>query len=144
MLLPLLRWQVDSPLRGGFERQRMTSHGVVALACVRCENGYSVLPLSHLRAEPMSKEQLDAVKDQLLSEDNADLRQKVLSAYLEEPERGANMIIAFATDKGLKLDATSDEVIDYVTNLDEDDIDIEMTPEMLAKVAGGFGWRMAR
>ena len=80
----------------------MTSHGVVALACVRCENGYSVLPLSHLRAEPMSKEQLDAVKDQLLSEDNSDLRQSVFSAYLEEPERGANMIIAFATDKGLK------------------------------------------
>ena len=47
------------------------------------------------------------------------------------------MIIAFATDKGLKLDATSDEVIDYLTNLDNDDIDIEMSPEVLAKVAGG-------
>ena len=41
MLLPLLRWQVDSPLRGGVERQRMPSHGVVALACVRCASGYS-------------------------------------------------------------------------------------------------------
>ena len=85
----------------------------------------------------MPQEQLDAVKDQLLSEDNADLRQKVFGAYLEEPERGASMIIAFATDKGLKLDATSDEVIDYLTNLDNDDIDIEMSPEVLAKVAGG-------
>ena len=87
----------------------------------------------------MSNEQLDAVKDQLLSDENSDLRQKVLSAYLEEPERGANMIIAFATDKGLKLDATSDEVIDYLTNLDNDDIDIEMSPEVLAVVAGGWG-----
>ena len=86
----------------------------------------------------MSNEQLDAVKDQLLSEDNADLRQSVFSAYLEEPERGANMIIAFATDKGLKLDATPSEVVDYIDNLDNDDIDIEMSPEVLAKVAGGL------
>ena len=48
----------------------MTSHGVVALACDRCEDGYLVLQLSHQVAEPMSKEQLDAVKDQLLAEDN--------------------------------------------------------------------------
>ena len=41
MLLPLLRWQVGSPLRGGFERQCMTSYGAVALACVRCASGYS-------------------------------------------------------------------------------------------------------
>ena len=113
------------------------SHGVVALACVRCANGYSVLILSHLAAEPMSKEQLDVVKEQLLSEENSDLRQSVFSAYLEEPERGANMIIAFATDKGLKLDATPSEVVDYMDNLDDDDIDIEMTPEMLTSIAGG-------
>ena len=85
----------------------------------------------------MSKEQLDAVRDQLLSEDNADLRQKVFSAYLEEPERGANMIITFATDKGLKLDTTPSEVIDYLESLDGDDVNIEMTPEMLASVSGG-------
>ena len=47
------------------------------------------------------------------------------------------MIIAFATDKGLKLDATSTEVVDCLDNLDDDDIDIEMTPEMLASVSGG-------
>ena len=119
----------------------MTSPGGVALGCVRCENGYSVLTLSHLRAEPMSKEQLDAVKDQLLSEDNSDLRQSVFSAYLEEPERGANMIIAFATDKGLKLDTSPSEVIDYLEKLDDEEIDIEMTPEMLASVSGGKSGR---
>ena len=85
----------------------------------------------------MSNEQLDAVKDQLLSEDNAELRQKVFGTYLEEPDRGANMIIAFATDKGLKLDATPSEVVDYMDNLDDDEIDIEMTPDMLASIAGG-------
>ena len=85
----------------------------------------------------MSNEQLDAVKDQLLSDENSDLRQKVFSVYLEEPERGANMIIAFATDKGLKLDATPSEVVDYLDNLDDDDMDIEMTPEMLTSVSGG-------
>ena len=90
----------------------------------------------------MSKEQLDAVKEQLLSKENEALKQSVFSAYLEEPERGANMIIAFATDKGLKLDATSTEVVDYLDNLDDDDdIDIEMTPEMLASVSGGKGLR---
>ena len=55
----------------------MTSHGGVVLACDRCASGSLVLTLSHLRAELMSKEQLDAVKDQLLSEDNSDLRQSV-------------------------------------------------------------------
>ena len=69
----------------------------------------------------MSQEQLDAVKDQLLSEENADVKQKVFGAYLEKPERGANMIIAFATDKGLKLDATPSEVVDYLDALDDDD-----------------------
>lgn len=84
-----------------------------------------------------SKKQLDAVKEQLLSEDNDDLRQSVYSAYLGEPERGANMIIAFATDKGLKLDATPSEVVDYLDNLDHDDMDIEMTPEMLISISRG-------
>ena len=96
----------------------------------------------------MSNEQLDAVKDQLLSEDNAELRQKVFGTYLEEPDRGANMIIAFATDKDLKLDATPSEVVDYLDNLDDDDMDIEMTPEMLTSVSGGkslnYGHRKAK
>ena len=87
----------------------------------------------------MSKEQLDAVKDQLLSEENADVKQKVFGAYLEKPERGANMIITFATDKGLKLDTTPSEVIAYLESLDDDDIDMELTPEMLTNVSGGKG-----
>ena len=85
----------------------------------------------------MLKEQLDAVSDQLMSDDNAEIRQKIFNAYQEEPERGADMIISFATDKGLKLDATADEVVNHLENLDEE-VDIEMTPEELASVSGGF------
>ena len=84
----------------------------------------------------MLKEQLDAVSDQLMSDDNAEIRQKIFNAYQEEPERGADMIIFFATDKGLRLDATADEVVNHLENLDEE-VDIEMTPEELASVSGG-------
>ena len=115
----------------------MTSHGVVALACVRCENGYSVLSLTYLRAEPMSKEQLDAVRDQLLAEQDNDLRQNFLNAFLEDAEKGAAMIINYAAEKGLKFDESTKEVIEYIGTLDGEDIDIEMTPEMLATVSGG-------
>ena len=91
----------------------------------------------------MLKEQLDAVSDQLMSDDNAEIRQKIFNAYQEEPERGADMIISFATDKGLKFDATVDEVVNHLENLDEE-VDIEMTPEELADVAGGFDtlWKL--
>ena len=51
----------------------------------------------------MSQEQLDAIKEQLWSEDNDGLSQSVFCAYLEAPERGANMIIDFANNKGLKV-----------------------------------------
>ena len=83
----------------------------------------------------MLKEQLDAVSDQLMSDDNAEIRQKIFNAYQEEPKRGADMIISFATDKGLKFDVTVDELVDHLENLDDDDI--ELSPEMLADVAGG-------
>ena len=87
----------------------------------------------------MLEEQFDAVWDQLMSDDNAEIREKIFSVCEEEAERGAEMIITFATDKGLKLDATADELVDHLENLDddEDDEDIELTPEMLADVAGG-------
>ena len=85
----------------------------------------------------MSKEQLDAVKKQLLSEDNDGLMQTIFSAYMEEPERGANMIISYAEEKGLKLDVTAKEVIDYMSS-QNDDTDIELSAEDLKNVAGGL------
>ena len=93
----------------------------------------------------MLEEQFDAVWDQLMSDDNAEIREKIFSVCEEEAERGAEMIITFATDKGLKLDATADELVDHLENLDDDE-DIELTPEMLADVAGGrrLGRRLIR
>ena len=135
-MLPSLPLLVVSTTDLVADHQRMTSPGVVALACVRCENGYSVLPLSHLRAEPMSKEQLDAVRDQLMSDDHAVLRQSIYRAFLEDAERGANMIIAFAKEKGLQFDASTEDVVQAMNTMDDEDIDFEMTPEMLASVSG--------
>ena len=71
-----------------------------------------------------------------MSDDNAEIREKIFSVCEEDAERGAEMIITFATDKGFKLDATADELVDHLENLDDDE-DIELTPEMLADVAGG-------
>ena len=83
----------------------------------------------------MSKEQLDAVRDQLLAEQDNDLRQTFLNAFLEDAEKGAGMIANYAAEKGLKLDESPKEVIEYIGNIDNEDI--ELTPEILASVSGG-------
>ena len=85
----------------------------------------------------MSKKQLDDVRDQLLAEKDNDLRQTFLNAFLEDAEKGAGMIINYAAEKGLKLDESTKEVIEYIGNIESEDIDIEMTQEMLASVSGG-------
>ena len=51
------------------------------------------------------------------------------------------MIINYAAEKGLKIDESPKEVIEYIGNIDSEDIDIEMTPEMLAIVSGGMKMR---
>ena len=91
---------------------------------------------NQISCQTMLQEQLDAVKVQLLSDDNAEIREKIYNAYLEEPERGANMIITFARDKGLKLDVTAGEVVNHLEKVDAD-VDIELTPEKLASISGG-------
>ena len=83
----------------------------------------------------MSKEQLDAVRDQLLTEQDNELRQTFLNAFLEDAEKGAGMIINYAAEKGLKLDESPKEVIEYIGNIDSEHI--ELTPEMLASISGG-------
>ena len=92
----------------------------------------------------MSKEQLDAVKEQLLSEENSDLRQSIFKASLEDPKSAANIIITFAAEKGLQLDSNADDVIDYMNSSQNDDVDVELTPEMLSSVSGGWAWGKAK
>jgi len=48
------------------------------------------------------------------------------------------MIIDFAREKGMKLDAPPSEVIDYINSIVAYDMDIEMTQEMLENVSGGM------
>ena len=93
------------------------------------------LILSHLRAEPMSNEKLDAVRDLLMSDDNAEILEKISSVWLEDPDKAPKLLFRFRY-KGLKLDATADEVVDHLEKLD-DDLDIELTPEMGVNVAKG-------
>ena len=83
----------------------------------------------------MTSDHLDAIKNQLQLEKNNDFRQSASVAFLEDKERGANMIVGFAADIGIKADAK--EVIEYLENIDDDEVDVEMTPEMLALAVGG-------
>ena len=92
----------------------------------------------------MLQEQLDAVRDQLNDDDYDDLRQSIYWAFLEDEERGANMIIAFAREKGLELEASPEDIVQVLKTLaeqleDDDELaDIELTEEELAHVSGGI------
>lgn len=57
---------------------------------------------THMSCQTMLQEQLDAVRDQLMNDDHDDLRQSIYCAFLEDAERGANMIIAFGKRKRAK------------------------------------------
>ena len=46
------------------------------------------------------------------------------------------MLINYAAEKGLKLDESPKEVIEYIGSIDSEDI--ELTPELLATVSGGL------
>ena len=83
---------------------------------------------------PASKLQL--VSELLNDEQNAALRLKIFSTYLEDSFAGADKIIEFANKNGIdQLDRS--EVIAYIDEMDEDDFDVELTIENLASVAGG-------
>ena len=81
--------------------------------------------------------QVKTVIDQLLTDEHEDLRNSVMAAYLEDDKRGADLIIAFAAKQGITLN--QEEVIAFVDDVDEDEWDIELTPEMLTSIAGGKG-----
>ena len=85
---------------------------------------------------PLSESsQVKTVIDQLLTDEHADLRNSVMAAYLEDDKRGADLIIAFGAKQGITLN--QEEVIAFVDDVDEDELDIELTPEMLTSISGG-------
>ena len=57
-----------------------------------------------------------------------------MAAYLEDDKRGADLIIAFGAKQGITLN--QEEVIAFIDDVDKDEWNIELTPEMLTSVAG--------
>ena len=85
----------------------------------------------------MQSEQIKAAQEILSADEHQDLRTSIYAAFLEDEQRGANMIVAFAAEQNINLGV--DDVITALNALDDEEIDIEMTPEMLSNVAGGIG-----
>ena len=83
----------------------------------------------------MASEQIKTIQEMLSADEHQDLRTSIYAAFLEDETRGANMIVAFAAERDISLD--TDDVVAQLNALDDEDIDIEMTPEMLSSVAGG-------
>ena len=78
---------------------------------------------------------IEPIVKELQKDENSDLYSSICAAYLEDEQRGATMIVSFASDRGTELG--TDELIDYINEMDDDDWDVELTPEMLTSVAGG-------
>ena len=74
------------------------------------------------------------VQEMLGADEHQGLRTSIYSAFLVDEQRGANMIVSFAAEKGITL--STQDVINQLNSFD-DDIDAELTPEMLGNVAGG-------
>ena len=79
--------------------------------------------------------QVKSVIDQLLTDEHEDLRNSVMASYLEDASRGADLIIAFGAKQGITLN--QEEVIAFIDEMEEDEWDIELTPEMLTSISGG-------
>ena len=85
----------------------------------------------------MESEKIKTVQEMLNTDEHQDLRTSIYAAFLEDEQRGANMIVAFAAERNITLGV--DDVVAQLNALDDEEIDIEMTPEMLSNVAGGEG-----
>ena len=72
--------------------------------------------------------------EQLNLDENEKIRTEIMKAYLDDETKGANLIVQFATEKGIAI--TADEVAEYMDNL-EDDFDFEVPLELLTSVSGG-------
>ena len=83
----------------------------------------------------MATEQIKTIQEMLSADEHQDLRSRIYAAFLEDEQRGANMIVAFAAERDITLGV--DDVVAQLNALDDEQIDIEMTPEMLSSVAGG-------
>ena len=83
----------------------------------------------------MELDQIKSIHEMLSADEHLDLRSSIYSAFLEDEQRGANMIVALAAERDICLDP--EDVVAQLNVLDDEDIDIKMTPEMLSNVAVG-------
>ena len=82
----------------------------------------------------MSSPEQQQIVEQLNLDENEELRTEILKTYLEDETAGANMIVKFASEKGVMI--TGDDVVEYMETSD-DEFDIEIPMELLTSVAGG-------
>ena len=60
---------------------------------------------------------IDPIVEELQKDENSDLYSSICAAYLEDEQRGATMIVSFASERGTELGI--DEVIDYINEMDD-------------------------
>ena len=83
----------------------------------------------------MTKTTLQQIQEILQRDESQDLRTSIYSAFLQDEQLGANMIVDFAAEHGVCLSAA--DVVAHLNDMDDEEIDVELTPEMLSAVAGG-------
>ena len=83
----------------------------------------------------MDSAKVHQILERLQEEQFSDLRQEIAQLFLQDEKRGAQMIVEFAAGLGENL--LLPDVIDAVNDLDDDDWDIELTPDMLMAISGG-------
>ena len=83
----------------------------------------------------MTTTALQHTQEVLQRDEYQDLRTSIYSAFLQDEQLGANMIVAFAAEHGVCLSAT--DVVAHLADMDDEEIDVELTPELLSTAAGG-------
>ena len=84
----------------------------------------------------MARAELKAISDQLNEDEHVALRSEIFQLYLKDAPAGAGMIVEFAKQQGVTVGI--DAVVDYIEAMDDDEMDVELTIENLASVAGGL------
>ena len=83
----------------------------------------------------MAPADLKAISDQLNEDEHAALRSEIFQLYLKDAPAGAGMIVEFAKQRGMTVGV--DVLMDYIEAIEDDEMDMELTTENLASVAGG-------
>ena len=83
----------------------------------------------------MAPADLKAISDQLNEDEHAALRSEIFQLCLKDAPAGAGMIVEFAKQRGVTVGL--DAVMDYIEAMEDDEMDVELTTENLASVAGG-------